>query len=222
MMLEWIRGLSLPARVLVYGAGALLAFAVAAGVGATVALMLQGDTPDDREAGVERSEGERAAVEEPKAEEPGNDPRLEQETVADQRVEDEYVSKIGDIQSDAVERSLDSHDKLLRYDILTSNDVEELRANEAALLTIAKQTDDLDPPPEHEVQYETFRSAIGGLHEAARLAHDLVADPTAATKPKFDEYDRHLEEANDRLRESNESLDRDYETIGDVREISPL
>jgi hypothetical protein len=221
-MLEWFRELSLPARVLVYGVGALFFFAAAAGVGATVALMMQGDPPDHREAGVDRSESGQAAVEQPKAEEPGNGPRLEQKTVADQRVEAEYVSKVGDIQSDAVERSLDSHDKLLRYDILTSNDVKELRANEAALMTIAKQTDDLNPPSEHEVQYETFRSAIGGLHEAAQLAHDLVADPTAASKSKFDEYDRLLEEANDRLRESNESLDRDYETIGDVREISPL
>lgn len=221
-MLEWLRELSLPARILVYAAGGLLAFALAAGVGATAALMIQGDVPLPREAGVDRSEGGRAAVEETRAEEPGNEPRPEQKTVANQRVEAEYVSRVGDIQSDAVERSLDSHDKLLRYDILTTNDVEELRANEAALMTYANRTDDLDPPPEHEAQYETFRSAIGGLHEAAQLAHDLVADPTAATKSKFDEYDRRLEEANDRLRESNESLDRDYETIGDVREISPL
>jgi hypothetical protein len=60
------------------------------------------------------------------------------------------------------------------------------------------------------------------LHEAARLAHSLVADPTAATKAKFDEYDRRVSEAAGRLQQSNEILDRDYRTIGDVREISPL
>jgi hypothetical protein len=206
----------------VSAAGALLAFAVAAGMGAAVTLIIEGDAPHQREAGVDRSKGGQDSVEATKAEEPRNDTGPEQKTVADQRVEVEYLSKVGDIQSGAVKRSLDSHDKLLRYDILTTNDVEELRANEAALMTFAKQTDGLDPPPEHEVQYETFRSAIGGLHEAAQLAHDLVADPAAATKSKFDEYDRDLDEANDRLQESNESLDRDYETIGDVREISPL
>jgi hypothetical protein len=50
----------------------------------------------------------------------------------------------------------------------------------------------------------------------------VVADPTAATKSKFDAYDRHLAEADGLLQESNERLGRDYETIGGVQEISPL
>jgi hypothetical protein len=50
----------------------------------------------------------------------------------------------------------------------------------------------------------------------------LVADPTVATKADFDEYDRRVNEAADRLQQSNEILGRDYRTIGDVQEISPL
>ena len=115
-----------------------------------------------------------------------------------------------------------SHDKLLRYDILTTDDLEELRANEAALGEFADQVDNLNPPPEYTDQYETFRSAIRELHVAARLAYEVVADPTAATKSKFDAYDRHLAEADGLLQESNERLGRDYETIGGVQEISPL
>src|SRR5687768_121004 len=126
-MLEWFRQLSLPTRILVYAAGALLAFAVAAGMGAAVSLIIQGGAPHQREAGVDRSKGGQDSVEATKAEEPRNDTGPEQKTVADQRVEVEYLSKVGDIQSGAVKRSLDSHDKLLRYDILTTNDVEELR-----------------------------------------------------------------------------------------------
>jgi hypothetical protein len=67
-----------------------------------------------------------------------------------------------------------------------------------------------------------FRSAINELHEAAQLAYSLVADPTAATKTEFDEYDRRVNEAAGRLQQSNEILGRDYRTIGDVQEISPL
>jgi hypothetical protein len=42
-MIEWLRNLSLPTKVLIYAAAAILAFAVAAGVGATTALIMQGD-----------------------------------------------------------------------------------------------------------------------------------------------------------------------------------
>ena len=42
-MMHWVRTRSLPARVLVYAALAVLAFALAAGVGAVGALMLRGD-----------------------------------------------------------------------------------------------------------------------------------------------------------------------------------
>ena len=50
----------------------------------------------------------------------------------------------------------------------------------------------------------------------------LVDNPIAVTKTDFDEYDRRVSEAADRLQQSNEILARDYRTIGDVQEISPL
>jgi hypothetical protein len=106
--------------------------------------------------------------------------------------------------------------------MLTTDDLRELRANESALRRLAAQVDDLNPPQRYTGQYKEFRSAINELHEAAQLAYSLVADPTAATKAKFDEYDRRVSEAAGRLQQSNEILDRDYRTIGDVREISPL
>jgi hypothetical protein len=117
---------------------------------------------------------------------------------------------------------LDSHDKLLRYDMLTTDDPREMRTNESALRGLAAQVDDLKPPQKYMGQYKEFRSSIKVLHEAARLAHSLVADPTAATKAKFDKYDRRVNEAAGRLQQSNEILGRDYRTIGDVQQISPL
>lgn len=200
-MMQWLRKRSLPTKVFMFTAAAILAFALAAGVGAIGALMLRGELVS-----------------------PGGEaPRQpEQEQGAAQPEEADYISEVGEIQGNAVEISLASHDKLMRYDILTTDDLEELRANEAALGEFADQVDNLNPPPEYTDQYEAFRSAIRELHVAARLAYEVVADPTAATKSKLDAYDRHLAEADGLLQESNERLGRDYETIGGVQEISPL
>lgn len=199
--MQWLRKRSLPTKVFMFTAAAILAFALAAGVGAIGALMLRGELVS-----------------------PGGEaPRQpEQEQGAAQPEEADYISEVGEIQGNAVEISLASHDKLMRYDILTTDDLEDLRANEAALGEFADQVDNLNPPPEYTDQYEAFRSAIRELHVAARLAYEVVADPTAATKSKLDAYDRHLAEADGLLQESNERLGRDYETIGGVQEISPL
>jgi len=200
-----------------YAAAAILAFALAAGVGAVGALMLRGDP------NLSGSEEPQPLDEQKNAARPQErDTASQQKDTASQQSEAEYVSKVGDIQGNAVEISLDSHDKLLRYDVLTNDDLEGLQANEAALQELAKQVDILDPPQEYEGQYEVFRSAIDELHMAAQLAYELVADPTAATKSKFDEYDRRVAEADGRLQDSNERLGRDYETLGGVQEISPL
>jgi hypothetical protein len=185
-----------------FTAAAILAFALAAGMGAIGTLMLRDELVS------------------PGGEAPR--PPDEQGNAARPQEMADYVSEVGEIQGTAVEISLASHDKLLRYDILTTDDLEELRANEAALGEFADQVDNLDPPQEYADQYEAFRSAIRELHVAARLAYEVVADPTAATKSKFDAYDRHLAEADGLLQESNERLGRDYETIGGVQEISPL
>jgi hypothetical protein len=214
-MIEWLRERSLATRVLVYAVAAILAFAVAAGVGATVALMLQGDL------GLPAREVPQPAGEQ------GNTPQRQgaandRPEDASQRDEAEYTSKVGDIQSKSVETFLDSHERLLRYDALTADDVEEMQANQAALQGYADQADDLDPPRRYGEQYEVFRSAINELYQAAQLAHDLAADPTAATQSGFDEYDRHVNQAATYLKKSNEMLDRDYKRIEGVQEVSPL
>lgn len=211
-MIEWLRKRSLPVRILVYAVAATLAFAVAAGVGATTAVMLQGDLslPGKEEP---RQPGDREDV-----------PRSQEQEDAAQQSEAEYVARVGDIQDKSVEAFLDSHDKLMRYDALTSDDIEEMQANEAALQGFTNQVDSLDPPQEYREQYEMFRTAINELHEATKLAYSLAADPIAATKSEFDEHDRHVDQAAARLQRSNEILGRDYKTIegAHVEEISPL
>jgi hypothetical protein len=235
-MIQWLRKRSLPMRVLAYAVAAIVAFGLAAGVGGMGALMLRGDLnlpgreepqPLDKQksaAGPQEkdvAEQKGAAEQKDTAEQEDAAPQPEREEAAQQE-EAEYIKKVGDIQGRAVEISLDSHNKLLRYDVLTNDDLQELRANEAALREFADQVVNLDPPQGYEGQYEVFRSAIDELHAAAQLAYELVADPTAATKLTFDEYDRRVAEANGGLQESNERLGQDYETVGGVQEISPL
>jgi hypothetical protein len=187
-------------RVLVYILAAALALALAVGVGATAALILRGDVGS-----------------------PANEkPRPPEEQANGQQSGANYTSEIGKIQSRSVETFLDSHDRLLRYDALTANDVEEMKANKAALQGFSDQVDALDPPQEYREHYEAFRSAINELREAAQLAYTFASDPTAATQSRFEEYDRHVNEAAVRLERSNEILGRNYKTIEGVQRVSPL
>jgi hypothetical protein len=221
-------------RVLVYILAAALAFAVAAGVGAIAALTL-GDNLGFSERGREREEPRRPA------EEQGNAPQrqgavadrsqqketekeadAEQEEVASQQSEAEYVARVGDIQERSVETFLDSHDKLVHYDALTSDDVEKMQANQLILGELADQADQLDPPQRYKEQLGMFDSAITELHEAVQLAYSLAADPTSATQSEFDDYDRHVAEAAADLQRSNEILGRDYKTIEGVQRVSSL
>src|SRR5215212_9443187 len=135
-MIEWLRKRSLATRVLVYSVAAILVFAVAAAVGATVALMLQGDLglparEEPQPAGEQGNTPQRqgAAKDRSQQKEAGTG----QKEDASQQDEAEYTSKIGDIQSKSVETFLDTHERLLRYDALTAEDVEEMQANQAAL-----------------------------------------------------------------------------------------
>ena len=132
----------------------------------------------------------------------------------------EYIGTVGDIQTGAVETFLNSHDKLLQYDALAADDVDELKANETALQDMADQAGDLAPPRKYEEQHEVFGSAIDELHEATRLAYGMAADPVA-TELGFDEYDGHVNEASALLQRSNELSGKDYEAIEGVQEISP-
>jgi hypothetical protein len=212
-MPKWLRKRPFSVRILAYAAAAILAFALAAGVGAIAALTLGDDL------GFSEREEPRPTEEQGNAQQ--GEERGNAERGNARQSEAEYVSTVGDIQARAVETLLDSHNKLLRYDALTVEDVEELKANEAALRGLSAQVDDLAPPQNYEEQYEVFRSAIDELHEAARLAYELAADPVAATESGFDRYDSHLNEAAALLERSNELLGRDYKTVEGAQEISP-
>ncbi len=196
-------------RVLVHILVAALAFAVAAGVGAAVALMMQGNL------GLPASEKPRPS------EEQGNAQQSEEQGNA-QRSEADYISQVGEVQANSVATFLDCHDKLVHYDALTADDVEELQTDQAALQGFTNQVEDLGPPQKYREQHEVFRSAISELHEAAQLAYKLAADPTAATQSGFDEYDRHVNEAAAGLQRSNEILGQSYKTIEGVQRVSLL
>ena len=243
-MTHWVRGLSPPVRVLVYAALAALAFALAAGMGAMGALMLRGDVagllerqeprpqPAD-EQNVDRAQQKDGAAEDGAAERDGaaagqtevasrqGKAAADRSADASQRDETEYVDAVEDIQTNAVETFLNSHEKLLLYDALAADDVQEMGANETALQGMADRAADLAPPRKYEEQHEVFGSAIDELHEAARLAHGMAADPVAAAELGFDEYDGHVTEASSLLRRSNELLGKDYESIEGVQEVSP-
>jgi hypothetical protein len=238
--IEWLRRRSLPIRVLVYVAAAMLVFAVGAGVGATTVLMMRGDlslpaskeprasgqqgnTPQRQGAVADRSQqkeaGEQPSASRPQEQKPAAQPA---EKAASQQDEAEYVGKVGDIQSESVETFLDSHQKFMRYDALTADDIEEMQADQAALKGFADQVEGLDPPQKYREQYEVFRSAINELYEATKLAYKLAADPTAASQAGFAEYDRHVSQGAAYLKKSNEMLGRDYKTIEGVRRVSRL
>lgn len=229
-MMKWWQQRSLFAKLLVYALAATLAFIIAASVGAMVALLVSGDLSWPTAA-------ERARPEEPSlAGGQGNTPQRQQseadrsqqeragdkgDTAAAQQDETTYVHGVGEIQAKSIETFLDSHNKLLHYDALTADDVEELRANQAALEAFTHRAGDLNAPQKYGEQNEIFLSAINELHEAAWLAYTLAADPTSATQSGFEEYDNHVDKAIVGLQRSNELLNRDYKTIEDVQGVSP-
>ena len=227
-MMQWLRKRSLPTRVLVYAAAAMLAFGLAAGVGGVGALMLRGDLnlpgreeaqPLDEQRNAARSQGKEAAEQKGAAEQEN---AAEQKDAAEQASEAEYVRKVGDLQNGSVETFLESHEKLLLYDALTADDIEQMQANEAALQEIADQAENLEPPQRYGEHHGVFSSAINELHEGAQLAYNLAADPTAATQSGFDEYDRHVNEADALLQRSNELVGQDYKTLEGVQRVNPL
>jgi len=242
-MIEWLRKRPPIVRVLVYAAAAILVFAVAAGVGAVGALMLRGDLgvpraeqpqqadeqgnaprPQQEEAAAQQDEagGQQDAAPAAQQKDAAAEQQQQQEEAAAQQSEADYLARVGEIQSNVVEAFLDTHEKLLRYDALTADDLQKMQANRATLQELSAELGNIDPPQKYAAQYEVFRSAIGELNEAVGLAYEVVADPTTATKAEFDEYDRLAREAGGGLRRSNEMLGRDYKTLEGVREISPL
>lgn len=222
-MMQWLRKRSLPARLLVYAGAATLAFALAAGVGAGGALMFRGELKlPGREEPQSLDEQKNAAQPQQKEAGAEQDADAEQEVADSQQDEAGYVSRVGDLQNDSVKTFLESHEKLLLYDALTADDVEQMQANEAALREFASQVDDLDPPENYREHYEVFSSAINELHEAAQLAYNLAADPTAATQSGFDEYDHRVNDATALLQRSNELLGQNYKTLVGVQKVNQL
>jgi hypothetical protein len=237
-MAHWLRERSRYARISMYAAAAALAFVLAAGLGAMGALTLRGDLgflereepqpaggqnagqAPEKDGAAEREETAVDAQREEAASE-RKEAAAEQEAAASQREEAEYIGTIRDIQTRSVRAFLNSHDKLLRYDALTAADVEEMQANETVLEEMDDQTGDLAPPRKYEEQYGVFSAAIDELHGATRLAYGMAADPVAAAEQGFDEYDSRVNEASDLLLSSNDLLNKEYETIEGVREVSP-
>ncbi len=155
-------------------------------------------------------------------EEPRQEPRqvgTEEDTQEPTRVEDapmaedEYLATVERLQVISVETFLDTDEKFSRYDSVTSDDLEQMQANADALEGYRARADALVPPEEYEAQHEVFRSAIAELSQAAGLAHSLTADPSSLTSSSLDEYELHVDRAASGLRQSNESLGRDYKTI---------
>jgi len=204
----WWDQRSLFTRLLMYAVAVILMFVMAASVGAVAALVVGGN--------LSWPTGERARPDGPSpAGEQGKIPQHNRDKLT------QYVSGVGEIQANSVEAFSDSHEKLLRYDTLTSGDIEEMQADEAALQEFFDQASDLEAPQEYGEQKDAFVSAIDELHQAAQLAYALAADPVSATQDDFDEYDRLVDEAAADLRRSNQLLGKDFEKIEGVREVSP-
>lgn len=227
-MIDWWRQRSLFARLLALAAAATLMFALAASVGAVAALMLGGDlrwpagevagsgAPTSSADGRSKTPRNKAADTETSAQQYSGARR---DRTAPQGEQSTYVDEVGEIQADSVEAFLDSHEKLLRYDGLTSTDIEKMQANQAALQVLANRASELRAPREYKDQKDAFLSAIEGLHQAAQLGYALAADPTSATQAGFRDYDDHVDRAATLLEQSNEILGRDYKEIEDVRSV---
>jgi len=227
-MIRWLEGHSLPVRVLAYTGALILVLALAVGAGALGALLVRnepvvtgGRAPQagDRE-NPPGGQGGATTVGREGTEEGTDSQRAEAAVGRDE--EARYAEAVGEIQEEAVGVFRSSHERLLRYDSLTAGDVEAMRNNQASLEELTVRTAALDPPGEYDEQYEVFVSAIGELHETARLAYDLAAEPTAAVPGAFAEYDSLVNEAAAGLRRSNELLGRDHETVGDPQDVDTL
>jgi hypothetical protein len=208
--MQRFRTLPIPLKIVTIAAAVL---AVAAGMGVVVALTL----------GVNENPPEGAKPEqagEANSEQGGRPEDVGQKAASDGLSEGAYVDEVADIQNGSVEASLRSNNKLLRYDGLTAEDVEELKADYVVLENYAHRVRDLAPSAEHEDQYKVFVLAINELRDANELAYRLAADPSSATQSDFEAYDRHVDRATEYLRKSNEMLGEDYKTTEAAQEIS--
>jgi len=210
-------------KILTYAAAAAVVLALAAGVGMMAALTLgpDRDSPQGAKPGrVEEANPEQGAKSEGDTKKGVSAAEDAKEGDSDTSGEAAYSDTVASIQNGSVEATLQSNDKLLRYDTLTAGDVEEMKANSVALQGYARRARDLAPSAENKDQYKVFVLAISELRDANALAYRLVADPSSATQTDFEAYDRHMDRATAYLRQSNEMLGKDYKTTGAAREIS--
>ena len=208
--MQWLRTLPIPLKIVAIAAAVL---AVAAGMGVVVALTLGANESSPGGAKTERT-GQY------NPEQGGRPEDVAEKAASDGPSEAAYLDKVADIQNGSVEASLRSNNKLLRYDGLTAEDIEELKADYVALENNARRARDLAPSAEHEDQYKVFVLAIKELRDANERAYSLAADPSSATQTDFEAYDRHMNRGTAYLRRSNEMLGEDYKAAGAAREIS--
>jgi len=208
--MQWLRTLPAPLKIVAIAAAVL---AVAAGMGVVVALTLRAN-----EGPPEGAMTEPAGQYNP--EQYGRPEDVAEKAASDGPSEAGYLDEVADIQNGSAEATLRSNKKLLRYDGLTAEDVEELKADYVALENYARRARTLAPPAEHEDQYRVLVLAINELRDANQLAFHVAADPSSATQTDFEAYDRHVDRATAYLRRSNGMLGEDYKTTGAAREIS--
>ena len=209
--MQWLRTLPVPLKIVAIAAAVL---AVAAGMGVVAALTL-GTNKGPPERGQRPSRPDNITPS--RAVDRWTSPRSQLPTGPSEAA---YLDEVADIQNGSVEASLRSNNKLLRYDGLTAEDVEELKADYVALENYARRARDLAPSAEHEDQHKVFVLAINELRDANELAYRLAADPSSATQSDFEAYDRHVDRATAYLRRSNEMLGEDYKTTEAAQEIS--
>jgi hypothetical protein len=221
--MQRLRTLPVPLKIAVFAAAAAALLAVAAGMGAMAALTLGPDGDSSQGAKPERVGGanpEQGGRSQEVAENGASDAQNTKDEGSDASSGAAYLNKVASIQNGSVEASLRSNDKVLRYDRLTADDIEEMKADYVALENYARRARDLAPSAENEDQYKVFVLAINELREANELAYRLAADPFSATQADFEAYDRHVDRATAYLRRSNEMLGEDYKAAGAVRRIS--
>jgi len=208
--MQWLRTLPILLKIAAFAA---VVLAVATGLGVVAALTLGAN-----EGPPEGAKPERAEEANPKQ---GSKPEgVAEKAPSDGSSEAAYVDEVAEIQNGSVETALRSNNKLLHYDGLTAEDVEELKADYVALENYARRARDIAPSAENEDQYKVFVLAINELRDANELAYRLAADPSSATQTDFEAYDRHMNRATAYLRRSNEMLGEDYKTFGAAQEIS--
>jgi hypothetical protein len=211
----------------VYAVAFILAFVMAAGIGAVGALVISGDVSPPtgertrpNEVSPRGEQGKSAQHKEAGADLAQQHSGPARGHTTPQDTETTYVDEVGEIQANSVETFLDSHNRLLRYDALTSSDVEKMQANQAALKGFANQASALSAPQKYKEHKDVLLSAIDELHQATHLAYDLAADPVSATKADVVRYDHLVNEAAASLQQSNEILGKGYKTIEGVQGVS--